>query len=77
MHRPFNFTPPASEKAANFLAARAKHLATLKPSAQVVFLKWSLLLARQLPISADVSAVARLHVIITLQRWLDEVTEAA
>ena len=73
----FTFDPTSSEKANAFLKARAKHLATLKPSAQVVFLKSSLLLARQLPISADVSAVARSHVIITLQRWLDEVTEAA
>lgn len=73
----FHFDPIGSEKASAFLAKRADHLRTLNPAGRVVFLKSSLALARQLPLSVEENAFVKSSVLITLQRWLDEVTEAA
>lgn len=77
MHSPFTFSPPESDTARRFLEDRANHAATLPPHAQLRFLKWNLDMARNLPIGADVSALDKSNVVITLQRWLDEVREAA
>lgn len=77
MQTPFTFEPPASEKATAFLKARAEHLRTLNPSGQRVFIKTELAFARKLPLSVEENALVKLGVIITLQRWLDEVCEVA
>lgn len=73
MHTPFTYDDTGSEKATAFLKARADHLKTLNPAAQRVFIKSSLALARSLLLTVDENAFAKASVIITLQRWLDEV----
>lgn len=77
MHSPFTFEPLQSQKANNWLRRRAEHLATLNPSGQRVFLKSCIALARQLPLSTEETAFDKSAVIITVERWLDEVREAA
>lgn len=73
----FDFTPPVSEKAAKFLAVRAEHLRKLTPAEQVIFLKSAIALARQLPLSVEENVFTLSNVLLTLQRWLDEVEAVA
>lgn len=73
----FRFDPTSSDKANAFLKARAEHLKTLSPSGRAVFIKSALVSARQLPLSSTENAFVKAEVILTLQRWLDDVREAA
>lgn len=73
----FTYTEPAGATAATYLERRAKHLATLNPIGQRVFLKSSVEAARKFPLGDGVSAFDKSMVLTTLQRWLDEVKEAA
>ena len=74
MHSPFTFEATGNEKADAFLKARADHLKTLNPTGQAVFLKSAIQLARLLPIDAVENAMVKAQVLMTLQRWLDEVS---
>lgn len=73
----FTFTPPASFKAAQFLQRSADHLAKLRPAGRHVWLKTWCVAVRDFPLSADLDAHAKSHVIATLERWRDEVNEMA
>lgn len=75
MHTIFTFDLTGSEKANSFLEARADHLLTLSPDGQAVFLKSAIQLARLLPIDSVANAMVKAQVVMTLQGWLDQVTE--
>ena len=74
MHTPFTFESTGSERADAFLKARADHLLTLNSAARQVFLEKAIVLAKQLPIDSVSGAMVKAQVVVTLQRWLDEVS---
>lgn len=71
----FEFDPTGSEKANAFLKLRADHLLTLSPDGRSVFLQSAIQLARLLPLDSVANAMVKAQVVMTLQGWLDQVTE--
>jgi len=75
LHTPFTFDTTGSEKADAFLKARAEHLLTLTPDGRAVFLKSAIQLARLLPLNSVENCMVKAMVVMTLEGWLDQVTE--
>ena len=75
----FPFTPTSSDKINAFLSDCAAYLAGLEasPLARCRFLERALIVAMQAPTSSFESAFAKSSAILTLQNWLEDVTEAA
>ena len=75
----FPFDPTSSDKINAFLSDCAAYLADLEalPLARCRFLERALIVAMQAPTSSFESAFAKSSAILTLQNWLEDVTEAA